>query len=1031
MRALVVLPLLVAVGCSSPKGHEPARGPAPAKGSMPNAVVAAKLKGLGYLSDDKPQGAVVDRKPVAGAVAEMVAAEKPASLAFGDSATPRELPPIFAGTTYDPKVPTPDSALRQPLGTFTAHHAEILAYLKTLERASPRLRWTKTGVTHEGRELGYAVIASPENMAKLDALRANVAKLADPRTTNDEEAERIAKDTPAIAWLSYSIHGDEMSGCDASMAVAHHLVAGTSADVNELLSNVVVVIDPSQNPDGRERILSMLEQSAGYVPNLDGDSMSRGRWPHGRGNHYLFDMNRDWIWGTQPETRARWGAIQSFHPQLLVDAHEMGSNDTFLFYPATDPLTPWFPQHTVKWWKRFGGDEAAAFDRHGWSYYTREWADSWYPGYTDSWATFTGAVGILYEQARYHGQAVRRPSGEIATYRDAVARQATGSIANVTTLAKNKVEILRDYYAAKKANVAAETPGNDRTFVLARGKRPEREAEFVRMLAGQGIEVFEAEAEFTAKDVETTLAGKLDERKFPAGSLIVPARQPLAPMVKAFLAFDPRYDVKSLERERKELERKGRSKAYDVTGWSPAHAFDLDAAWCGALDVAKKRVTELPPSEAGIAPLDAPSTPVYGWLVDGKSDGAVVFAARAMELGLQVNVADEPLAGRGRPFARGSLLVRRVENKADVAELVQASALVAGVRAFAVGTAWSGDETPDLGGQHFTLLARPRVGLLTNSPISSSDFGATWHLVDHELGVPATLIDAQGLGGYDLRRYNVLVLPEGGIGDLLRDAGDELSTWVKSGGTLIASGSSAAQLCDASRKMTTTRLRSDALDKLDEYALAVKREREGGKTVIDPGLLWDGKASAKPAEEPKAPDDGKQGDGKQGDGKQGDGKQGDAKQGDAKKDGAKSAESKDDPAKEDKQRRDAWLATFSPQGVILRGEANPDAWLTYGCDDELPVYFSGSDVFLSQRPARTAVRLAASERLRLSGLLWPEARERIADSGYAVVERKGAGQIVLFASPPDFRNWFKGTMRLFANAIVYGPGAGANQPNPW
>ncbi|MFM7282001.1 MAG: peptidase, partial [Planctomycetia bacterium] len=131
-------------------------------------------------------------------------------------------------------------------------------------------------------------------------------------------------------------------------------------------------------------------------------------WPYGRGNHFLFDMNRDWLWGTQHETRARWTAIRKYKPQLLVDAHEMGGLDTYLFYPATDPLTPNFSRHTLKWWPVFAADQAGAFDRYGWSYYTREWADSWYPGYTDSWGSYQGAVGILYEQARFHGQALRR-----------------------------------------------------------------------------------------------------------------------------------------------------------------------------------------------------------------------------------------------------------------------------------------------------------------------------------------------------------------------------------------------------------------------------------------------------------------------------------------------------------------------------------------------------------------------------------------------------------------------------------------------
>jgi len=930
------------------------------------------------------------------------------TIKFGDHAAGRVLAPIFPDTTYDPKLPTPDATLRQPLGTFTAHHAEVLAYLRALERASPRIKVVTFGATHEGRELCYALIGSPEHVRDIDQIRARIGKLADPRTTDDAEAERIAQDTPAIAWLGYSIHGDEMSGTDASVAVAYHLVAGVSADVTSLLKDVVVVIDPSQNPDGRERILSQLEQAAGYVPNLDVDSMSRGRWPYGRGNHYVFDMNRDWLWGTQPETRARWQAIRHFMPQLLVDIHEMGASDTFLFYPATDPLTPHFPAHTVKWWQRFGNEQARAFDRHGWSYYTREWADSWYPGYTDAWGSFTGAVGILYEQARYAGQAIRRPSGEIATYRDAVARQAVGSLANVTTLAQNKLEMLRDYYATKKHNLAPETPGNDRMFVLQPGRNREREEDFVRTFAAQGLEIVRAESAFQAREVDTTLAGRVAERSFPAGSLVIQARQPLASMVKAFLAFDPRYDKASLERERKELERKQQSKAYDVTGWSPAHAWDLDAAWCAAQEVRGELVRELAPRARGLVPLEDAAEPVYAWAVDGHDDAALKFAVRALELGLQLNVNDEPYRARGRSFARGSLLVRRVENAADAGELVRQAAEVAGVQAFALASARSPDDGPDLGGQHFELLARPRVGLLSNSPVSTSDFGHAWHLLDAVLGLPVTLIDAQEFGGYDLRRYNVIVLPEGGLGDLLTENKEALRTWVRGGGTLIASGSAAAALCSAELKLTQTRLRQDALDALDEYALAVQREREAGSSVIDEGLLWDGKPTSKaPAEAPAAD------------------KPAGSEVKDAAKDGTK------DAVKEDKARRDAHLRVFSPQGVILRGEVNPDSWLTFGCGDELPVYFSGSDVFLSRRPVQTAVRFANKERLRLSGLLWPEARERIADSAYATLERMGAGQIILFASPPDFRGWFRAPLRLLANAVVYGPGLGARQARQW
>src|SRR5262249_52864259 len=211
--------------------------------------------------------------------------------------------------------------------------------------------------------------------------------------------------------------------------------------------------------------------------------------------------------------------------------------------------------------------------------------------------------------------------------------------------------------------------------------------------------------------------------------------------------------------------------------------------------------------------------------------------------GLQVNLSDEPFTSQGRAFPRGSLLVRRVENGADVADKVAQAADAAGVQAFATGTARSADDKPDLGGQHFRLLARPRVGLLANAPVDTDSFGHIWHLFDAEVGIPVTQVDAQQIGGYDLRRYNVLILPDGGdIGSILKDNAESLRNWVHGGGTLIACGGSAASaITDKELKLSSVRMRPDALEDLEKIAISVKREREAGKKPVDEAVLWSGK----------------------------------------------------------------------------------------------------------------------------------------------------------------------------------------------
>jgi hypothetical protein len=937
-----------------------------------------------------------------------VPAQAPASekstLRFGDAARELSEEPFFPGAAHDPAIPHPDQLLPQPLGSFTAHHHEILAALRAMAKNNPRMREESFGRTHEGRELVLFVISTPANLQRLDSILADLGKLADPRGVADSELERIVQQSPAVAWLGHSIHGDEMSGSDSALATAWHFAAGTGADVMALLEQTVIVIDPCQNPDGRERILSQLVQGAGYVPNLDPDAMQRGRWPYGRGNHFLFDMNRDWLWGTQPETRARWAAIRKYKPQLLVDAHEMGGLDTYLFYPATDPFTPHFPLQTLKWWPIFAADQGAAFDRYGWSYYTREWADSWYPGYTDSWGSYQGAVGILYEQARFHGQALRRASGEIATYREAVHHQTVSAVANTTTLFRNREALLRGYLETRQRALSKDAPGVERSFVLVPGRHPSRERELIERLLAQGLEVWRTQEEVRAQHVDTLLDGRQESRAFPKGALVIHARQPLGSMALDFLSFDPRYDQGSLDRERKELERKQQSKVYDVTGWSPAHAYDLEAYWAQLGEAKTERFTGFEPTDGRVSPLTSAELAVYGWAVDGQDDGAVRFAVEAMELGLKVAIAEEPFAiwsaasasSQAAPIARlarGSLLVRRHENGADVSARVEQAARRSQVVAHAAGTARSMDSGPDLGGGRFALLARPRVGILSNAPVSVEPYGHTWHLIDTRLGLPCSQVNAAELSGYDLRKYNVLVIPEagGGLQTLLKEHAEELNAWVKGGGTLIASGSSAAQLVASQNGLTKVLERREALKELPRFREAVQRERAAGRQPVDAALVFGDKATESAAtEEPK-------------------------------------------PAMSEEQlaRWDEWAEVFAPRGAILRAESSEDHWLTYGCGRELPVYYEGASALLSSLPIRTPVRLAPKERLRLSGLVWPEARERLGDAAYCTVESVGNGQVILFASAPEFRGWFRGTMRLLSNAIVYGPGLGARQPNEW
>ncbi|MFQ5748847.1 MAG: M14 metallopeptidase family protein [Planctomycetota bacterium] len=912
---------------------------------------------------------------------------------FGDPAGTQAPEPFFPDASPDPAVPTPDSLLGQQLGTRLSHHAEILDCFHRWAEVSDRAEIGTYATTFEGRDLIRVVISSPANMARLEAIQAGLARLSDPEGLSPKEAESIVERTPAVAWLGYSIHGDELSGCDAALALGYHLISDRSAKTAALLDQVVVVIDPVMNPDGRERIISQVEQSAGYVANLDDESMQRGRWPWGRGNHYLFDMNRDWMVGANPETRGRWREIQAFHPQLMVDAHEMGSQDTYLFYPQSEPRNPNLPPALARWHKVFAADQARAFDARSWSYYTREWADAWAPFYSDAWGSLNGAVGILYEQAGTRGFPLRRASGKVLTYREAVHHHAVSSLANLKTLQAHREEILEDYLAERQARISRRAPGNSRQFILVPGTNRSRELTLLGLLQAQGIRIWKAPKPFTARNAVNRLGITPAHREFPAGSFLIPARQPQGALVKAGLAFDPHFDKKVLTEERRRLEQENASMMYDITAWSLGSAFDLDVWWSDSTTLEGASLQGPPGSwledRAGNGSAEDRTV---AWIVDGSSDASVAFAARAMRAGLAVHQADRKFSAAGRTFPRGSLLVRRGENGEEVEGGVARAARDSGVRPFPVATGRSPDEGPDLGGQHFHLLSAPKIALLGNSPISPDTYGHVWFLLDHEIGVPFSILDVQTFGDYDLRRYNVLIVPpsRGGLSRTLSPHRDGLRTWVENGGTLIACGSSAAALCGKDFGLVGTRLRRDVLEDLESYQRAAKRERAARTIRVDEKTVWE--PPKKPGQKP-------------------------------------SKEEKKAPAADKEE--DAWALRFSPPGVLLRGLVDTRHWITAGTGAEMAVFFAGSNVFLSKDPVRTPVRFAGEESLRLSGLLWPEARERIADSAWLTVEPVGNGQVVLFASMPGYRMIFRGTGRLLENAAIFGPGRGASQPTRW
>jgi hypothetical protein len=933
------------------------------------------------------------------------------------------LPTLLTGN-YDPAIPAPDDILGFPVGERTATPGQIVEVITQVANASDRALLVEYARSHEGRPLYYLAISTAANLARIDAVKADLARLADPRQLNQAQADKIIQRLPAIAWMAYSIHGNESSGADASLAAIYHLVADQNPDTLRLLEKSIILIDPSMNPDGRARFVKTLQEARSSTPNVDDQSLLHAEyWPSGRGNHYYFDLNRDYIYGSQPESRGKVAAINSWYPQLVIDGHEMGAQNQYHFSPPREPINAHFSSRLGQWNEVFATDQARAFDAQAWPWFNGEDFDDLYPGYT-TYSQYRGAINILYEQARFAEDGVRQHNGRIETYRSAVHRQLTSTLANLDTLARNSEAIYRDYLADRRMVLAGDSPYANQSFVVLPTANRSRLAAFVDTLQLQGFELYTASEDIPVRKALDQLGHTHAKSIIPEGSLVIPNRQPEARLLATLLEFDSPIRDAVLRKEHESLLRGEGSTMYDVTAWNLTMQFGLDA-WTvpGHIQNGLRPYTRTAP-----APLVLDEN-ALGYIVEGEDDHSVSFAARAMELGLKVRVLTRSTELDGVAAARGSVVVYRNDNRdfddklsATVATL--ASALGVGVRNFASG-AGPGD-LPDIGGRYFALLEQPRLAIVARGSTSTTDLGAIWNSIDRYLGIRHSHLDQSDLGSLDLRRYNVIVLPHMSAVGLSKKAIGNLQAWVEGGGSLIAVRGAAAALSAAELEFTQVRLVADTFETQASYDLAVQREWRARSPELDFNQIRSRLAPEK-VNYPWHSD----------------------------------AEAADEATLE---KQDAWQQLFMPQGTLLAARTDQKHWLTFGAAQVLPVLVANVPILMADSSVQTPVRLGTFEKmpadrweqlqksresedndqqsvrkigwaslpeqyelnLRMSGLLWPEAAQRLANAAYLTREARGKGQIILFAGQPMYRGATLGTNRLLLNAMVYGPALGTD-----
>lgn len=681
----------------------------------------------------------------------------------------QQTPELLPGGTYNSAIPTPKAVLGYEVGDRFSDYRNLEKYIDKLVASSERVKRVYYGESNELRPLQLLIISSPKNLSRLDEIKAGNKKLTDPRNFKSKaEVEQILNSLPGIVWLSYGVHGNEACSPEAAILTAYQLCAGTDQRTQSILDNVIVLIDPTVNPDGRERYVQWVNSTLGTKPNTNPDAIEHSEpWPGGRTNHYYFDLNRDWAWQTQKETQGRIPLYREWMPHVHVDFHEMGHTSTYFFFPAAAPIHVEYPPEVKKWGMIYGKGNAEAFDKIGQLYYTAESFDLYYPAYGDSWPTFNGAVGMTYEQAggSRGSFAVRKPSGEILTLRRRALNHFTTSFATLETTVKHKKERLQDFYGFWESGL--KNSSRTKGFLIKEGTDPNRAARFVQTLLNQGIEVLQLQEPVQA-DAQRYFTSKPAKISFPKGTYLVSTQQPQSRLVKALL--EPRTALPD-------------TFFYDISAWSLPVAYGLEAYTTeSSLPLSARKITEISTVTGSVVGGRAG----YAYLIPWERNDAVKLVWKLLEKGYMLQYATRSFQAVGRNFRAGTVIVLVGPQGESLHADISLSASTFGVDVYSVNSGLT-EQGINLGSNYVRAIKKPSIAVVTDSPASSVSYGELWYLFDREYDIPFSAIRGRELGDINLSKYDVLIIPDGGDYRLVLDSAKvaKLRQWVQNGGVLV------------------------------------------------------------------------------------------------------------------------------------------------------------------------------------------------------------------------------------------------------
>ena len=665
--------------------------------------------------------------------------------------------------TFDDAIPTPAEFLGFKLGHEPVRHHQLVDYLRHVAELSDRLTVETIGYSHERRPILFLVATSPQNHARIDDIKAQHVALTEPGSGRD-----VTDDMPIVTWINYGVHGAEASGMDASLPFVYHLAAAQGEAIERVLDESVVLVTAIFNPDGHSQRVSWLDAYGGKRRITDPAHIEHSYdWRFARTNHYFFDLNRQWLLLTQPEPRAWMRKWHEWRPNLTVDYHEMGGQNTYYFHPGVATRTnPLVPDRAEELMAETVRTSEAFLDSEGRLYYQGEGFDNFYVGKGSTFPLLNGGVGILYEAAATLGREVETQNG-LRTYRENIRKQYRTSVASIegaVNLRQPYLDYQRDFYASALDEASN---SSTRAWVVAAPGDPARLHFFADLLNYHRISTYRL-----ARDIDVG-----GERFNDAESLVVPVSQPQFRLIRSIFETLTEFED---------------STFYDVSTWTLPPAFGLDHAALSGRAFRDNLV-----GSAYAPPMPVAQTPdesAYGYVFEWGPYHAPRALQRVLENDMLARVATRPVnveTTRGdRSLPAGSIVVpldRQERRPADIHALMQTIAAEDGltVHALASGRSTTGSVDVNVGGPSVRPVEPVHALLVIGRDVSLYDAGEIWHLADYRMNMPITLRPRDALGGIEWDRYTHIIFPAGDYEEFEPEWTGRLRAWVAEGGTVI------------------------------------------------------------------------------------------------------------------------------------------------------------------------------------------------------------------------------------------------------